>query len=116
MLVSKRMRGLSTWALLLSVVFYLALSSVSTSHAQVPGSTAKTADTLEDGGTRNGDPDMPTGDTPPASGGSVSSGGNEGGGIVLHSSTAPVEPSKRFGAWAHWKIALKLFARGLWLR
>jgi hypothetical protein len=58
---------------------------------------------------------MPTGDTPPSTG-SGTSGSIEGTGVVQHSSNVVAEPSKQYGAWAHWKLAFRLYLRGFWLR
>ncbi|MEO6463262.1 MAG: hypothetical protein ABIP29_09320 [Candidatus Eisenbacteria bacterium] len=60
---------------------------------------------------------MPTGDTPPPSGsGSSTSDGGLYRGHATSSGVTEAVPSKRYGQWAHWKIALKLFARSFLIR
>lgn len=113
----KRTTGLG-WLAMLACLFVLLVSTgVSSSHAQT--SSGKSVDTLEDeGGADTGDPDMPTGDTPPPSG-SGSPSASDGGVSRAHATTGGVTeavPSKRYGQWAHWKIALKLFARSFIVR
>jgi len=117
MQVLKRTNGVGLWALYLSVALVFASMTVATSFAQTSGTSSKAEGTLEDGiGPTSGDPDMPTGDTPPPSTGSGATGSIDNGtGLSLHSSVA-AEPSKSHGAWAHWKLALKLYLRGFWLR
>lgn len=117
MQVMKRTNGAGLWALYLSLALVFASMMVATSQAQTSGTSSRAEGTLEDGaGPTSGDPDMPTGDTPPPSTGSGATGSIDNGtGMTLHSPVV-AEPSKRYGAWAHWKLALKLYLRGFWLR
>ena len=62
-----------------------------------------------------GDPDMPTGDLPPPSGTGT---GTETGTYRGHGTTGGITeavPTKRWGLWAHWKVAMKLYARHAFL-
>jgi hypothetical protein len=115
----KRRTWVGWCTLLACAVFLLVSTGASSSYAQTSGSPSKSSGTLEDGaGTTAGDPDMPSGDLPPpGSSGSTSS--YDGGGIRGHAATGTITeavPSKRFGLWAHWKIALKILARNFYLR
>ena len=109
----KRTYGVGLWVLVLSASLVFASFTVATSYAQTPAKSEGTID--GDVGPTSGDPDMPTGDTPPPSTGSGTNGSiDSGAGVTQHSSVA--EPSKRHGAWAHWKLAFRLYLRGFWLR
>ena len=117
MVLVKRMPGLGWFAFVAILALCLVSTGVSSSHAQSsPGSTKVGLE--GDDGLDTGDPDMPTGDTPPPS-----SGGNapatDGGTYRSHTVSGGVTdavPGKRYGLWAHWKIALHLLARGFVLR
>jgi hypothetical protein len=110
MQVTKRTTGVELWLLVMSVAFVFASMAVDTSHAQTSGSSSKSAGTVEDLGPNSGDPDMPGSDTPQPSAGSGTTGSIDGGsGVTQHSSPVAVTPAKRYGAWAHWKFALKLY-------
>lgn len=112
-----RTTGLGWLAMLACLFVLLVATGVSSSHAQ--SSPGKSVDTLEggDGGADAGDPDMPTGDTPPPSGsGAPSSDGNVFRGHATTGGVTEAVPSKRYGQWAHWKVALKLFARSFIVR
>ena len=116
---TKRRTGLGWLALVACTCLFLVSIGASSSHAQTAESDSKSAGTLEDvNGTDVGDPDMPTGDTPPPSttGGSAGSGHDLSRGRAMSGGITEVMPSKRYGLWAHWKIALKLMARGFYLR
>lgn len=116
MQVWKRTNRVGLWLLVLSAALVFASTTVATSFAQVSDTSSKSAGTVEEElGPNAGDPDMPTGDTPPSGSGSAGSFDN-GTGMTLHTSNVVAEPSKRFGAWAHWKLALRLYVRGFWLR
>ena len=113
----KRTSGLAWWALVACLSLWLVSIGVSSSHAQT-GSPTKVSGTFEgEDGTDTGDPDMPTGDTPPAS--DQGSPGTDTGAYRVHATAGGVTeavPSKRYGQWASWKIALKLFARNFLIR
>ena len=117
MFLVKRTTGLG-WLAMLACLFVLLVSTgVSSSHAQT---SPKSIDPLEggEGGADAGDPDMPTGDTPPPSG-SGSPSGSDGNVYRGHATTGGITeavPSKRYGQWAHWKFALRLFARSFIVR
>jgi hypothetical protein len=114
----KRTTGMGWLAMLACLFVLLVATGVSSSHAQ--STLGKSADTLEggEGGADAGDPDMPTGDTPPPSGsGSPSSSdGNVYRGHAMTGGVTEAVPSKRYGQWAYWKVALKLFARSFIVR
>ena len=114
----KRTTGVGLWMLALSIALVFASMTVATSFAQTSGTAQKSTGTaVDDLGPSSGDPDMPTGDTPPPSTGSGSTGSIDSGtGITLHSSDLASAPSKRYGLWAHWKFALKLYLQGFGLR
>jgi len=118
MQVLKRTHGVGLWLLVLSVALLFASMTVSSSFAQTSPTANKSTGVLEDGlGPTAGDPDMPTGDTPPPSTGSGSSGSIDNGTeYTLHTANVAAEPSKHFGLWAHWKLALMLYLRGFGLR
>ena len=112
MLLSNRTTGLGWLAMLACLSLLLVSTGVSSSHAQT-GEPSRTSGSFEGDGTTAGDPDMPTGDTPPPSTSGTTSTW-DGGSYRGHGMTAEVTevvPGKRFGQWAHWRIALKLFAR-----
>ncbi len=117
MQVLKRANGAGMWLLVLSVAIVFASMTVATSFAQTSGTPVKSVGLIEDDlGLNSGDPDMPTGDSPPPSTGSGSTGSiANGSGITLHSSDLAA-PSKRYGLWAHWKFALRLYLQGFGLR
>ncbi len=116
MQVLKRTNGVGLWVLALSITLVFASTTVATSFAQTAGTSTKSGTIDEELGPSSGDPDMPTGDTPPSPSGSGTTGSIDNGtGIVLHSSDLAA-PSKRYGVWAHWKFALKLYLRGFGLR
>jgi len=111
----KRTYGVGLWVLVLSASLVFASITVATSYAQTSTKSEGTID--GDIGPTSGDPDMPTGDTPAPSAGSGTTGSiDSGAGITQHSSTIVAEPSKRYGAWAQWKLAFRLYLRGFWLR
>ncbi len=109
MQVKQRTNGAELWVLVLSITLVFASISVATSQAQTSGS--KSSGTVEDLGPTSGDPDMPGSDAPPTGSGTTGS-FESGTGVTLHSSTVAATPGKKFGAWAHWKVALKLYLRG----
>ncbi len=115
-----RTTGLGWLAMLACLSLLLVTIGASASHAQTTGSPTKAEGTLEgEGGADAGDPDMPTGDTPPPSGTSGTPSGTNSGAIRGHATTGGITeavPSTRWGQWAHWKVALKLFARSFILR
>lgn len=121
MALFKRTTILGWLTLLACAVLVLSSMGASSTYAQTSGSPSKSSGTLEDGsGTNAGDPDMPTGDTPPpspSSAGSTSSfDGSMSRGHGMTGGVTEAVPSKRWGQWAHWKIALKMLARGFYLR
>lgn len=105
-------------ALIACAVLLLVSTGVSSSYAQSTGSPSKSAGSLEgEDGAAQGDPDGPTGEAPPPSGTSTSTSidgvranrGNLGSGGIT-----AVEPGKRYGDWAQWRLALKLMARNFY--
>lgn len=108
------------WLTLLACAVLLLLSThASSTYAQTSPGSSKSSGSLEDGnGTTAGDPDMPTGDTPPPTGtGSTSSyDGNTNRSHTMRGGITEAVPSKRYGQWAHWKVMLKLLARSFYLR
>jgi len=121
MSLQKRTAGLGGLAMFFACLFLLLVSTgVSSSHAQTVDSPSKQAGTIEgEDGVDLGDPDMPTGDLPPPSGGSGStSTGYDGGVYRGHATTGGVTEvvqTKRWGWWSHWQVALKLMARNLFI-
>jgi hypothetical protein len=112
MSLEKRTTGWSVIAMF-AFAFLLVVTGVSTSHAQQVLDPSKNTEDFDGG--QQGDPDMPTGDVPPPSGTGGST-GSEGGAYRGHAYAGGITetvPTKRWGAWAHWKVALKLFARNL---
>lgn len=112
MFLVKRTLG-TRWLALLALVFVLVVSGVTSSHAQQVIDPSKNSGLLEgEDGVDQGDPDMPTGDLPPPSG--SGSTGTETGTYRGHGTTGGITeavPTRRWGLWAHWKVAMKLFAR-----
>src|SRR5262245_8442043 len=117
MVLVKRMPGISWLALVAVLALCLVSTAVSSSHAQSsPGSTKVGID--GDDGLDTGDPDMPTGDTPPPNSGGTAP-ATDGGAYRGHATSDGITgavPEKRFGLWAHWKIALHMLARGFIIR
>jgi len=119
MLLQKRTTTLGWLTLIACAVCLLVSTQVSSAYAQTSSSVTKSSGTLEgEGGTDAGDPDMPGGDVPPpsSSGTNSSSDGNLTRGHGMTGGITEAVPSKRLGQWAHWKVALKLLARGFYLR
>lgn len=115
----KRRTGIGWLALLACAFLFLASIGATAADAQVADPRTRSSGTLEgEDGAEAGDPDMPTGDTPPRVGATGS--GTHGSDLSrAHGTTSGITdatPSKRYGQWAHWKIALKLLARGFYLR
>lgn len=115
MLMMNRMARMGWLALIACVGLLLVSTGASSSYAQSTGSPTKSAGTFEgENGTNQGDPDMPTGDTPPPSASTSTSSRYAGSTTGAHVETGGITeavPSKRYGAWASWKLALKLLAQ-----
>lgn len=116
--IDTRRTGIGWLALIACAFLFLVSLSASPSYAQSSGTPSKAAETFEGAdGAEQGDPDAPTGDVPPPSGSSGSSSYDGGGmsrGHVVGGGIVEAVPEKRFGSWAHWKIALKLLARNFY--
>ena len=119
MVLVKRMPGIGGWLAFVAILSLCLVSmGVSSSFAQSESGSTKVGIEGDDG-LDAGDPDMPTGDIPPPSttgGANPYNDGNTYRGHATYGGIDGVTPVKRYGLWAHWKIALKLFARGYYLR
>lgn len=113
----KRRNGMGWLALLACAFLFLVSIATSPSYAQSTGAPAKNSDTFEgDDGTEAGDPDVPTGEVPPpsASGGAGHEGSSMTRGHAMTGGIVAVVPERRLGAWASWKLALKILARNFY--
>ena len=91
----------------------VALISVSThpSYAQATTSLADPGSITDPGsGPKPGDPDGPTGDLPPSSGGRLVTNGSG-----TPSTSTGIVPERRVTIWASWQVMLKLWARSAFL-
>ncbi len=101
----KQVAGIGLLALVLSAGPILVPGGPLFGSAYAGGSLTADPSRASDGNPMAGDPDGPTGDVAPPTRGTV----NE-------PAVAAEPPAKRLGAWAHWKLALKLLVHLTFVR
>jgi len=99
----KMVAGIGLVALFVSAGLIPVPGGIQPGSAYASGST--TMDPSRSGDPLAGDPDGPTGDIAPPTKGTIT-----------EQPTVSEPPAKRFGAWAHWKLALKTWIRFTFVR